>query len=82
MGKLADLIGERRRRQENPDRVVAIFRIIIDPVTKKEATDVPRQASVIGGPSLQQEPDESHEAFKARVMAVANRLRKQNEQIA
>ena len=78
MGKLADLIGERRRRQENPDRVVAIFRIIIDPVTKKEATDVPRQASVIGGPRLQQEPDESHEAFKARVMAVANQLKKEN----
>ena len=82
MGKLADLIGERRRRQENPDRVVAIFRIIIDPITKKEATDVPRQASVIGGPKLQQEPNESHEAFKARVMAIAHRLRKQNEQVA
>ena len=82
MGKLADPIGERRRRQETPDRVVAIFRIIIDPVTKKEATDVPRQASVIGGPRLQQAPDESHEAFKASVMAVANQLRKQNEQIA
>ena len=82
MGKMTDLISERRRRQENPDRVVAIFHIIIDPVTKKEATDVPRQATVIGGPRLQQEPDESHEAFKARVMAIANQLRKQNDQIA
>jgi hypothetical protein len=82
MGKLSELISERRRRQENPDRVVAIFRIIIDPVTKKEAVDLPRQATVIGGPRLQQEPDESHEAFRARVMAVANQLRKQNEQIA
>ena len=82
MGKLADLISERRCRQENPDRVVAIFRIIIDPITIKEATDLPRQATVIGGPRLQQEPDESHEAFKARVMAIANQLRKQNDQIA
>ena len=40
MGKLADLIGERRRRQEKPDRVVAIFHIFIDPVTKREATDL------------------------------------------
>jgi hypothetical protein len=65
MGKLSDLISERRRRQENPDRVVAIFRIIIDPITKKEATDVPRQASVIGGPRLQQEAGESHRYFLA-----------------
>jgi len=64
------------------DRVVTIFHIIIDPVTKKEATDLPRQAIVIGGPRLQQEPNESHEAFRTRVMAVANQLRKQNEQIA
>ena len=82
MGKMTDLISERRRRQEKPNRVVAIFRIIIDPITKKEATDLPRQATVIGGPRLQQEPDESHEAFKARVMAIANQLRKQNDQIA
>ena len=82
MGKLADLIGERRRRQEKPDRVVAIFHIFIDPVTKREATDLPRPAIVIGGPRLQQEPNESHEAFRTRVMAVANQLRKQNEQIA
>jgi hypothetical protein len=81
MGKLSELISERRRRQENPDRVVAIFHIFIDPVTKKEANS-PRQATVIGGPRLQQEPDESDEAFRARVMAVANQLRKQNEQIA
>jgi len=82
MGKLSELISERRRRQENPDRVVAIFRIIIDPVTKKEAVDLPRQATVLGGRRLQKEPNESHEAFRARVMAVANQLRKQNEQIA
>ena len=71
MGKMTDLISERRRRQENPGRVVAIFRIIIDPATKKGAVDLPRQATVIGGPRLQQEPDESHEAFRDRVMAVA-----------
>jgi hypothetical protein len=82
MGKLADLIGERRRRQEKPDRVVAIFHIFIDPVTKREATDLPRQAIVIGGPRLQQEPGESQEAFRARVMAIAHRLRKQNAQVA
>ena len=33
-------------------------------------------------PELWQEPDESNEAFKVRVMAVACQLRKQNEQIA
>ena len=82
MGKLADLIGERRRRQEKPDRVVAIFHIFIDPVTKREATDLPRQAIVIGGPRLQQEPGELQEAFRARVMAIAHRLRKQNAQVA
>ena len=36
MGKLTDLISERRRRQENPNRVLAIFRIIIDPITKRK----------------------------------------------
>jgi hypothetical protein len=81
MGKLTDLISERRRRQENPDRVVAIFRIIIDPITKKEAGDLPRQATVIGGPRLQQEPGESHDAFKARVMAVANQLKDEKRTI-
>jgi hypothetical protein len=75
MGKLTELISERRRRQENPDRVVAIFHIFIDPVTKKEA-DSPRQATVIGGPRLQQEPDESDEEFEARVMSFAHQLRK------
>jgi hypothetical protein len=64
MGKLTDLVSERRRRQENPDRVVAFFHIIIDPVTKKEAVDLPRQATVIGGPRLQQEPDESPKLFE------------------
>ena len=72
MSKQMQLVRDRRRRQENPDRVVAIFHIFIDPTTKKEATDVPRQATVIGGPRLQQEPDESHEAFRARVMAVTD----------
>jgi hypothetical protein len=82
MGKLADLIGERRRRQEKPDRVVAIFHIFIDPVTKREATDLPRQAIVIGGPRLQQEPKESGKSFEARVVAVAEELRKQVERVA
>jgi hypothetical protein len=81
MGKLTDLIDERRQRQRSPDRVVAIFRIFIDPITKKAATDLPRQATVIGGSRLQQEPGESHDAFKARVMAVANQLNKENRTI-
>ena len=68
-------------QRERPQIVVAIFRIIIDPITKKEATNVPRQASVIGGPRLQQEPDKSHEAFKARVMAVANQLKNEKRTI-
>ena len=71
-----------RRRQDNPDRVRAIVHIFFDPVTKKESTCVKRQAFVIGGPRLQQEPAESHDAFEARVTAVANQVKKQNEQIA
>jgi hypothetical protein len=81
MSKLVQLIRDRRLRQEKPDRVVAIFRIFIDPTTKQEG-DLPRIASVVGGPDLRQEPDESNEAFKARVMAIARHLRKQNEQVA
>jgi hypothetical protein len=81
MTSLTDLIRERRLREVRPDRVGAIFRIFIDPVTKREG-NVPRIASVVGGPKLRQEPDESNEAFKVRVMAVACQLRKQNEQIA
>jgi len=75
MRKLTDLISERRRRQENPDRTVAIFRIFIEPVTKQESTVHRRLASVIGGPRLQQEPEESNDAFETRVRAVADELR-------
>jgi hypothetical protein len=82
VSRLVQLLRDRRRRQEKPDRVAAIFRIFIDPATKKEATDVPRQAVVIGGPRLQQEANETAERFKARVMAIAHQLRKQNEQAA
>jgi hypothetical protein len=83
MAKLSELINDRRRRQDNPDRVRAIVHIFFDPVTKKESTCVKRQAFVIGGPRLQQEPEESHDAFKARVTAaVANQVKKQNGQIA
>ena len=74
MTSLTDLIRERRLREVHPDRVGAIFHIFIDPVTKQEG-NLPRMATVIGGPELRQEPDESHEAFKARVMAVANQLK-------
>ena len=81
MTSLTDLIRERRLREVHPDRVVAIFRIFVDPATKRE-DNVARSASVVGGPRLQQEPEESHDAFEARVMAVANQLRKQNKQIA
>ena len=82
MSRLVQLLRDRRRRQENPDRVVAIFRIFIDPATKKEATDVPRQAVVIGGPRLQQEANETAERFEARVRAISYQLRNQNEQVA
>ena len=75
MSRLTDLI------QEAPDPILAILHIIIDPTTKKEATDQPRQASVIGGPRLSREPDESSEAFEARVMFAAKRLRGENEQV-
>jgi hypothetical protein len=73
MTSLTDLIRERRLREVRPDRVVAIFRIFIDPATKQE-DNLPRIASVVGGPQLQQEPNESNEAFKARVMAIAHQL--------
>jgi hypothetical protein len=82
MSKLVQLIRDRRLRQEKPDRVAAIFRIFIDPATKKEATDVPRQAVVIGGPRLQQEANETAERFEARVRAITHQLRNQNEQVA
>jgi hypothetical protein len=82
MSRLNELVRERRRRQENPDRILAIFNVFIDPATKKEATDLPRTAIVIGGPELQQEPNETAEGFKARVMAIARQLRKQNEHVA
>jgi hypothetical protein len=71
MTSLTDLIRERRLREVRPDRVVAIFHIFIDPTTKQEG-DVRRMASVAGGPQLWQEPDETNEAFNARVMAVAH----------
>ena len=82
MSKLVQLIRDRRLRQEKPDRVAVIFHIFIDPATKKEATDVPRQAVVIGGPRLQQEANETAERFEARVRAIAHQLRNQNEQVA
>jgi hypothetical protein len=82
MSKLVQSIRDRRLRQEKADRVGVIFRIFIDPVTKKEATDVPRQAVVIGGPRLQQEANETAERFEARVRAIAHQLRNQNEQVA
>jgi hypothetical protein len=82
MSKLTELVRERRRRQENPDRIAAIFHTFIDPVTKTEATDLPRMATVIGGPTLRQEPNETGEAFKARVTSIARQLKKQNEQVA
>jgi hypothetical protein len=73
MSKLVQLIRDRRLRQEKP---------FIDPATKKEATDVPRQAVVIGGPRLQQEANETVERFEARVRAIVHQLRNQNEQVA
>ena len=82
MSKLVQLVRDRRRRQENPDRVAVIFHIFIDPATKNEATDVPRQAVVIGGPRLQQEANETAERFEARVRAITHQLRNQNEQVA
>ena len=75
MRKLTDLISERRRRQENPDRTEAIYRIFIDPVTKQESTVHRRLASVIGGPRLHQEPEESNDAFETRVRAAVDELR-------
>jgi hypothetical protein len=81
MTSLADLIRERRLREVRPDCVGAIFHIFIDPVTKQEG-DLPRIARVVGGPQLRQEPDESNDAFRARVMGIAHQLRKQNEQCA
>jgi hypothetical protein len=81
MGKLSELINDRRFRQDNPARVRAIVHIFFDPVTKKESTCVKRQAFVIGGPELRQEPEESHDAFEARVMAVANQLKNEKRTI-
>jgi len=74
MTSLTDLIRQRRLREVHPDRVVAIFHIFIDPATKREG-NVPRSASVVGGQRLQQEPEESHDAFEARVLAIAHQLR-------
>jgi hypothetical protein len=82
MSKLSKLVREKRRRQQNPDPLLAIFHIFFDPVTKSESTDLPRTAIVIGGPKLQQETNESAEAFEARVIAIAHQLMKQNEQAA
>ncbi len=83
MNKLINLIRERRRRQQHGrDPILAIFNIFIDPVTKKDSTDTLRAASVVGGPRLRQEQDVSDEAFETRVMALAQQLREQYEQIA
>jgi hypothetical protein len=65
---------ERRLREVRPGRVGAIFHIFIDPATKQEG-NLPRIATIVGGPRLQQEPNESGEAFKARVMVLANQLK-------
>ena len=82
MRKLTDLISELRGRRENPDRTRVIFHIFFDPVTKAEAVDLPRTAIVIGGPELQQETNESVEAFEARVKAAVDLLKKQNAQMS
>jgi hypothetical protein len=55
---------------------------VLTRLQKKEATDVPRQAVVIGGPRLQQEANETAERFEARVRAIAHQLRNENEQVA
>jgi hypothetical protein len=73
MSRLAELIGEHRARQGNPDRTRVIFCIFFDPVTRAECTDLLRTAKVIGGPELQQEPEESVEAFEARVNAAVEK---------
>jgi hypothetical protein len=78
MTSLTDLIRARRLREVHPDRVVAIFRIFIDPATKREG-NVSRIARAVGGPQLRQETDESNDAFRARVMGIAHQLMKQNE---
>jgi hypothetical protein len=36
MSKLTELVRERRRRQENPNRIAVIFHTFVDPVTKSE----------------------------------------------
>lgn len=51
MTSLTDLIRKRLLREVRPDRVGAIFHILIDPVIKQEG-NVPRIASVVGGPQL------------------------------
>jgi len=38
MGKLTDLTNERRRRQENPDRIPATMALAPAPARQKEAT--------------------------------------------
>ena len=78
MSRLTDLIRERRRRQEGADPLLAIYQIFINPTTKQEG-DLPRIATVVGGPTLQQEPNESDDAFEARVTSVAHQLRGENK---
>src|ERR1700732_145399 len=51
MTTLTDLIRKRLLREVRPDRVGAIFHIFIDPVIKQEG-NVPRIATVVGGPQL------------------------------
>jgi hypothetical protein len=53
------------------------FRVFIDPATKTESTELPRSATVIDGPKLQQEPNESAEIFEA--IGYRDQLRKRNE---
>ena len=46
----------------------------------EEGVNMRKAPSVcIGGPRLQQEPEELHDAFEARVTAVAKQVKKQNE---
>ena len=53
------------------------FRVFIDPATKTESTELPRSATVIDGPKLQQEPNESAEIFES--IGYRDQLRKRNE---
>ncbi len=75
MSRLINLINDqRRRRQAGYDPISVILHIFIDPKTKKESTNTPRLARVVGGPDLWQEPNESNEIFDARVDAAVSAI--------